>query len=142
MTLRHHPFVEAWISAYQEGVVPREDCRLCGWPHRSMGCGSTFGQVWLGGDRAYVDASNVDYLVQLISGLSSLGFHWKNEWFFNRKGDTVVVSRIEYFNGVPSVKQISIPISELASIMCSVSVDGETGPRYAEATKFLGVVQR
>ncbi len=101
------------------------------------GMGSVFGRVTLGGHRFYVDTSNVEYLVEFVAGLAANGFHWRNEWFWKRDGDDVVVSYIEAFNNCPSMKQLRIPVSEFASIVCAASTKGETSERYQATLAFL-----
>lgn len=60
--LRANLMVSAWINDYKQRTDAYGDCARCGWPHASVspcGWGATFGQVRLGGDLFFVDASNV-----------------------------------------------------------------------------------
>lgn len=139
--LRQDSVVKAWIADFQRDKWHKyDDCRRCGWPHSPVtmcGMGSVFGQVRLGGQYAYVDSGNVAHLRQFVETLSTLGFHWRNEVFIARVKGQVVISRIEYFNGHPSLKQWTIPVHEFASIVCAASEQGETSERYQQALAFL-----
>lgn len=66
------------------------------------------------------------------------GFHWRDNWFFKRMPDASVrVSQVtgEWFT------QLEIPANEWASIVCSVSVHGETGERWEASQDFHGRFQ-
>jgi hypothetical protein len=64
------------------------------------------------------------------------GFHWRNCWFFKRMSGGHV--RITHAEVGSEVVQILIPPNEWASIVASVSAEGETSERYYEAAKFHG----
>lgn len=64
------------------------------------------------------------------------GFHWQGGWHFKRQDDgSVRVSRVI---GDLIESQAVIPAAEWASIVCSVSKDGETRERWIEAQEFHG----
>lgn len=65
-------------------------------------------------------------------------FHWRNGWFFKRMDDGSV--RIWHRGATVDVLNvpISIPPSEWASIVCSVSRDGESCARWNQAQDFHG----
>lgn len=67
-----------------------------------------------------------------------VGFHWKNGWYFKRESDgSVRIRKVEHASGLDMVDAI-IPPAEWASIVCSVSRDGETGERWNQAQDFHG----
>ena len=130
--LRTNALVTAWIKTYQGAGTWRKhpDCFKCGWPHAEnllCGSGSTFGCVTLGGNSYYIDSSNVDYMVDFVSKLGP-GFHWKNEVYFDVKGQKVVISRIEPYNNCPHVKRWEIPLNEWKSIVEEVQRMSEVQP--------------
>ncbi len=129
INLRHDPMVVAWIEDYESqrikgpGYKPHADCRYCGWPHSEhslCGLGATFGRVRLGSDWTYIDRSNVEYMVNFVKNLGP-GFHWKNQVYFDVEDGTVLVRRIEYFNGHPHERVWSIPLNEWKSIVDHVA---------------------
>jgi hypothetical protein len=65
------------------------------------------------------------------------GFHWRDNVYIRRHGHDVIVSRIEYDDGQPDVKEWRIPVTEFASIVCAASVGGETSERYQQALELL-----
>lgn len=76
-------------------------------------------------------------------------FHWKNDWFFSRANDgsvlirKVIPTRIDperttYDNRPTQEITAVIPAAEWASIVCSVSHDGETSERWNQAQEFHG----
>ena len=122
--LRKNSVVAAWIrqSSSSKDFLGKNhpDCSICGWPHSpyvQCGVGAMFGSVRLGGCQFGIDASNVEYMLSLIGGLGDLGFHWKNERFFNVKDGAVVVTYFEQFNGHPNMKQWRIPLGEWQAIV-------------------------
>lgn len=67
------------------------------------------------------------------------GFHWKNDIFFKRLPDgSVRVRRPQNFNYCVTFHDWIIPAPEWASIVCSVSADGETAGRWDAAQDFHG----
>jgi hypothetical protein len=68
------------------------------------------------------------------------GFHWTNGWYFFRLPDGAVRVRKQDGASDKSTPQIEIviPAAEWASIVCSVSEGGETGPRWEQAQDFHG----
>jgi len=62
---------------------------------------------------------------------ATAGFHWRDGWYFRRLEDGSV--RI-----VSDYADLTIPAAEWASIVCSVSADGETGERWHAAQDFHG----
>lgn len=68
------------------------------------------------------------------------GFHWQDGWFFKRVPDGNVRVR-HYADGGASdeiLTEFVVPPNEWASIVCSVSHDGEDGERYRRALIFHG----
>ncbi len=66
-------------------------------------------------------------------------FHWRDGWFFARNDDASV--RVMHRNSPQSdwfAVDITIPAAEWASIVCSVSADGETSERWDVAQDFHG----
>jgi hypothetical protein len=143
--LRHSPMVEAWIKAYRESN-PRwhthADCHFCGFPHsKHIPChGAAFGHVPVGGKSYSVDYSNVVFFHQFRLELGKeAGFHWRDDKYFKRLDDgSVQIQFVEEFNGHPNVKSWVIPSPEWASIVCSVSEDGESNGRWDAAQDFHG----
>lgn len=143
--LRNSPMVKAWIAARsaRQSYSDDKDCHRCGFPHASnllCGAGATFGRLTLGGHAYSIDYSNVIYFHDFVTNLGKgWGFHWRDEIFFERKEDGgVEVRYIEQFNNTPQIKTWRIPPAEWASIVCSVSADGETGERWNAAQDFHG----
>ncbi len=139
--LRRDSIVCAWIEDYQQDEWHKhEDCSYCGWPHagRLCGLGQTFARARIGGQYAYIDSSNVAWTRSFVDQLSALGFHWRNDVYIKRERDSVLIHRVEYFNGSPGLKCWQIPVNEFASIVCAASLDGETTERYIAAMRFLG----
>jgi hypothetical protein len=140
-TLRQHPFVQAWIADYQKDTNWHKylDCRSCGFPHAEnilCGCGATFGCLRIGGEMYYVDASNVAFFVQFRER-STKGFHWRDDIYFLRQsdGDVKVTSYWQY-NNCPQERRWVIPADEWASVVASVSAQGETSESWQKAKKF------
>lgn len=66
------------------------------------------------------------------------GFQWRDGWFFNRVDDgSVRVSQVDWARKHVTL-QVTIPAPEWASIVCSVSRDGETAERWNRAQDFHG----
>ncbi len=63
-------------------------------------------------------------------------FHWRDGWYFSRNEDGSV--RVQQRSPGLSDTTITIPAPEWASIVCSVSKDGETGERWNAAQDFHG----
>lgn len=63
------------------------------------------------------------------------GFHWRDNWFFKRMPDASV--RVSHVTG-EWFTQLNIPSNEWASIVCSVSAQGETGERWEASQDFHG----
>lgn len=67
------------------------------------------------------------------------GFHWRDGIFFKRLPDGAVrLRRFTDFNYSPTYEDAIIPPNEWASIVCSVSKEGETGARWNAAQDFHG----
>lgn len=64
------------------------------------------------------------------------GFHWRDGRFFKRMPDGSV--RLSHVHGESLQSQFNIPAPEWASIVCSVSEQGETGERWEESQDFHG----
>lgn len=65
------------------------------------------------------------------------GFHWRDGWFFKRQEDGSV--RVLHLDEHKNVKtQIIIPENEWASIVTSVSAEGETAERWEQSRRFHG----
>lgn len=124
--LRNNPMVQAWISNYKKvNNCNNDDCDRCGFPHSPhvlCGWGAIFGILTIGGDRYYVDTSNVNSFVQFNNGIKR-GFHWKNDIFFNRLDNSVVVTYYEKYNNSPQKRTWVIPLNEWESIVKAVSHD-------------------
>lgn len=68
-------------------------------------------------------------------------FHWKDGWFFKRvKDGSVRIMRPESRDGREEylLTDVTVKPNEWASIVCSVSAEGETGPRWEQAQDFHG----
>ena len=64
------------------------------------------------------------------------GFHWRDGWFFHRQPDgSVRVMHRETPTSEWLKSDITIPAMEWASIVCSVSANGETGERWNDARR-------
>jgi hypothetical protein len=67
------------------------------------------------------------------------GFHWRDNIFFKRLEDgSVRVRHFMEWNYCPNFKDWIIPPNEWASIVCSVSKEGETAKRWDAAQDFHG----
>ncbi|HWE75050.1 MAG TPA: hypothetical protein VG328_17955 [Stellaceae bacterium] len=143
-TLRHDSMVKAWMAEYQKDRLSRyKDCRRCGWPHNEvlLCFNAPFGELRLGGDLYSICESNVVFFHNFMKNTlgNGWGFHWRDEKFFGRDTDgSVIVRFIEQYNNAPQVRTWRIPAPEWASIVCSVSRDGETGERWEQAQLFHG----
>lgn len=79
----------------------------------------------------------------LAAALSDGGFHWTNATFFKRMEDGSVRLRIFHPEGQErgafwTWTDRTIDPASWASIVCSVSADGETGERWNAAREFHG----
>lgn len=76
---------------------------------------------------------------RLCQNTARAGFHWRENWYFQREPDGSV--HLRHFNGaetsVPDT-DLTIPATEWASIVASVSKDGENGDTYRAALAFHG----
>jgi len=79
----------------------------------------------------------MDIKGSLISPPIDSGFHWRDGWYFKRLDDGTV--RVLLVHGQQIYQHLIIPDNEWASIVCSVSADGETGERWQQARNFHGV---
>lgn len=124
--LRHHPMVVAWIIFYQRKEHQKhEDCNKCGFPHNGhmlCGGGATFGELKIGKDSYYVDASNVEYFIWFREQIAADGaFHWRDDTFFSRTADgKVKVTFYTRFNNSPQKQAWNIPDAEWKSIVESL----------------------
>lgn len=67
------------------------------------------------------------------------GFHWRDQWFFKRMpGGHVRITHAEVGH---EVTQILVPPLEWASIVASVSPEGESGDTWKQAAEFHGGTQ-
>lgn len=117
--LRHHPIVEAWIKEYQAHMPIYPDCTYCGYPHYSGSACNTapFGFCWFGENRYSVSLLNLEDFLSLRTK-ERKGFHWKNDIYFARLQDEVVVSFfIDNGYSCPQEKVWRIPINEWQSIV-------------------------
>ena len=64
------------------------------------------------------------------------GFHWRDGRFFKRMSDSSVC--VSHVHGESLQSQFTVPAAEWASIVCSVSAEGETGERWEAAQDFHG----
>jgi hypothetical protein len=141
-SLRQHPFVLAWIAEFQKDPwhTKYPDCRRCGFPHSDvLLCnGAPFGCLYIGGEPYSVDISNVAWMVQFREQ-SRPGFHRRDDIYFQRMDDgSVRVTSFWQYNNCPQEKVWTIPSSEWASIVSSVSTAGETTESYQQALEFHG----
>lgn len=140
-TLRQHPFVLEWIVEYQKDPwCKHSDCFHCGFPHsKNLLCnGAPFGCLYIGGEAYSVDISNVAAMVQFREQQRK-GFHWRDDIYFQRMADgSVQVTSFWRYNNYPQERRWTIPSSEWASIVSSVSVRGETSESYQQAVDFHG----
>jgi hypothetical protein len=140
--LRQHPFVLAWIAEFQKDSFHFNypDCHSCGFPHSDvLLCnGAPFGLLYIGGKSYFVYISNVAWMVQFREK-NRPGFNWRDDTYFQRtdNGDVRVTSFWQY-NNCPQEKVWTIPGSEWASIVSSVSMVGETAESYQQALEFHG----
>lgn len=68
---------------------------------------------------------------------TSLGFHWRNGWYFKRQPDgSVMVRQFHDEAGSQIAIELVIPASEWASIMASVSARGDTAEAFYGAVEF------
>ena len=65
------------------------------------------------------------------------GFHWRDDIYFKRleNGD-VRLKTTDTFNGIPFFKNVIIPSNEWASIISSMSINGEADGGWEKAKKF------
>ena len=63
--------------------------------------------------------------------------HWRRNWFFSRgvAGDVHIVKR----SGKSVTASATIPAAEWATIIASVSSEGDTAEKYTRAQRFHGV---
>jgi hypothetical protein len=69
------------------------------------------------------------------------GFHWQDGWYFRRTEDgsvEVTKTSIDHVDS-PVLLQFTIPAYHWASIVSSVSDEGETSQRWNEACAFHGI---
>lgn len=121
---RKHPFVAAWISAYQKDDEWRQyaDCRLCGFPHSPhvlCGRGATFGELRIGVDTYYVDQSNVESFIEFREAPTP-GFHWRDDVYFQSEPDGVKLTTFWQYNNCPQKRAWCIPMAEWRSIVKSM----------------------
>lgn len=78
--------------------------------------------------------------LDLVAARNDGGFHWRNDTYFKRLPDGSVRVRTwrRAHDGFPTFDDRTIPAAEWASIVCSVSADGETGERWNAAQDFHG----
>ncbi|MDE2021231.1 MAG: hypothetical protein KGJ13_12925 [Patescibacteria group bacterium] len=55
-------------------------------------------------------------MLNLVSKFVSLGFHWRNETFFDVNGGNVVVTYLDEYNGSANFRRWEIPLNEWKSI--------------------------
>jgi hypothetical protein len=139
--LRQHPFVLAWIEEYQKEAWRKyPDCFHCGFPHaENLLCnGATFGCLRIGQEIYYVDISNVEYFVWFREK-QRLGFHWRNDIYFQRMKDgSVLVTSFWQYNNCPQERKWTIDRDSWASIVSSVSKNGETAESWQHIREFHG----
>lgn len=75
----------------------------------------------------------------LLRAYDDAGFHWKHNTFWKRLDNgSVRVRHFMEWNYCPNWVDWIIPAAEWASIVCSVSRDGETAERWDHAQDFHG----
>lgn len=138
-TLRRHPFVLAWIAEFQKDAWHKyPDCYRCGFPHaENLLCnGAPFGRLYIGVESYSVDISNVEYFVQFREK-QRLGIHWRDDIYFRRMKDgAVLVTSFWQYNNSPQEKTWMIDRDAWASIVCSVSIAGETAESWEHIKAF------
>lgn len=138
---RQHPFVLAWIAEYQNDAWRKyPDCHHCGFPHaENLLCnGAPFGCLYIGQEDYYVDISNVAYFVQFREKQRS-GFHWRDDIYFKRMDDgSVRVTSFWKYNNYPQERTWTIDRDSWASIVSSVSKNGETAETWQHIREFHG----
>lgn len=69
------------------------------------------------------------------------GFHWQDGWYFRRteNGSVEVTKTVANHVDSPTLLQFTIPAYHWASIVSSVSAEGETAQRWNEACDFHGM---
>lgn len=76
---------------------------------------------------------------------NELGFHWQHGVFFARQSDGSVLLTLtngivhDWNNDAVILQQFTIPAAAWASIVASVSKDGETFNRWMAAQEFHGI---
>lgn len=77
---------------------------------------------------------------QLIAARNDGGFHWQRDTYFKRLPDGSVRLRTWRTapDGFPTYDDRTIDPMSWASIVCSVSAEGETGERWSAAQDFHG----
>jgi len=99
------------------------------------------GQLAIFGGNTYrVTVTNVHWLNKLQAQREAIkGFHWQNDIYFIRQNDgSVKVMQIVDWNYTPNFTEWVIPPMHWASIVCSVSAEGETTDRWNAAQDFHG----
>ena len=73
-------------------------------------------------------------------GLNSRSLHWRDGWYFIRASDGAVVIEKHPKGRIEAVPEIAvqIPPGEWASIVASVSAQGETAETYQQILAFHG----
>lgn len=128
MTMRHHPFVEAWIDDYQKQDKwhKHPDCPRCGFPHSEVllcGPGATFGCLYIGGEYYSVDQSNVSSFVAFREK-QRMGFHWRDDIYFQRLADGgVIITSFWRYNNSPQERTWKIDRVSWESIVRSVNLE-------------------
>lgn len=141
--LRQHPFVLEWIAEYQKRgwkLAKYIDCHHCGFPHNEvLLCnGAPFGLLHIGGDCYSVDISNVEYFVKFRESQRQ-GFHWRDDIYFQRMKDgNVMVTSFYQYNNCPQERVWTIDRDSWASIVSSVSKNGETAESWQHIRNFHG----
>lgn len=137
--LRQHPFVVSWIAEYQKDAWHKyPDCYCCGFPHaENLLCnGAPFGRLYIGAESYSVDISNVEYFVKFREKQRP-GFHWRDDIYFLRMADGgVLVTSFWRYNNFPQEKKWTIDRDSWASIVSSVSAEGETAESWQNVKAF------
>lgn len=87
---------------------------------------------------AEAEEAESERLAEMARQLSG-AFHWRDDWYFRRMDDGSVRMMHRKRGGYEYLDvDMIVPSNEWASIVCSVSSDGETGERWNVAQDFHG----
>lgn len=113
------------------------------WPHDEPAFCLTHGYEHMRCERApsavpYCEACDSAAHKQEQENQNMQGFHWREGWYFDRlpNGDVHLKKDANHSSEAFPFVDVTIPASEWASIVSSVSAAGETGDTYRAALAF------